>query len=52
MSEPLYWGCYDCGHKVPLDAIECWECEEPKQFFWLNSLGEHPTKKELSEQRT
>jgi hypothetical protein len=37
----VYWGCYACGHEVPRDATECWDCEKPRQFAWLNEFGEY-----------
>ena len=43
-----YWGCPACGHEVKPGATECWECERPRSFTWLNSAGSPANKKEIS----
>lgn len=49
-DEP-YWGCHACGHRVSLDAVECWECEKPRQFYWLDEAGEHTATPSLAYRR-
>jgi hypothetical protein len=46
-EEHIYWGCYLCGHEVAKDAVECWECEQPRTFHWLNSAGEYATARQI-----
>jgi hypothetical protein len=36
----VYWGCYACGHEMQRNDKECWDCEKPRQFFWLDEAGE------------
>jgi hypothetical protein len=45
----VYWGCYECGHEVGREDTECWECEAPRDFAWLNSLGEYASEEEINE---
>jgi hypothetical protein len=49
-DEP-YWGCHACGHQMRLDDEDCWECEKPRQFYWLNEAGEHTETPSLAYRR-
>lgn len=45
--DEIYWGCHACGHEVAKDAKECWDCEKPREFVWLNELGEYASKEQI-----
>jgi len=45
--DEIYWGCHACGHEVAKDAKECWDCEKPREFVWLNEMGEYASKEQI-----
>jgi hypothetical protein len=47
MSE-IYWGCHACGHEMSRKAKVCWDCEKPRQFYWLDEAGEHTARPSLA----
>ncbi len=48
LKDEPYWGCHACGHEMSRKAKVCWDCEKPRQFYWLDETGEHTKTPSLS----